>query len=167
MSYEVKGVSAVDIRKGWEFAERKWELAERLAGHNTLPEDMLKELFEGAMNALEKRANAKFDEPMKERVWLSVSKDRLKRLKDTFISEVSKKILGSFEKESDVEAMLEEHKQNGMIRNPVYTAQIQTAFWFNRDDVRFAVRQKTGLMDEVLIPDLVEALKKEGIQFKE
>jgi hypothetical protein len=115
------------------------------------------------MQQLEVVTNTKFGIPMKERVWDAVSTQRLLNLKETLILAISDQILGSFN-EKEAAEILEEHKKTGSIKNIRYSAQIQTAYVLYYSSVIDEVVTKANSMADGLVPDLVAALKQEGIE---
>lgn len=148
-------------------ASSKGELAERLAGTSGAPEESLRAIFEGAMRELEKIANTTFELPMKERVWEAVSKEKVKTLRETLLHEFCKQILGVF---SDVEVgvMLAEHKRTGAIRgDTVLGATLSVQYQRSLELIIDTVVQKAISMIDVWIPEIVEAVRKEGIQLPE
>lgn len=156
MSWAVQGGQVGDITN-------KWELAQRISGHAKAPEQALKSIFTGAMQSLEEISKTKFESLMKEKIWLTVSGEKLKILREAFILEFCEKILGSF---SDEEAaiMLEEHKRTGAVKNMLYSSQLQVAFQLEQESIINAVVKKANSMTEEWIPKIVDAVKKEGIE---
>lgn len=144
----------------------KWELAQRMSGHAKAPEQALKSIFKGAMQKLEEVANTNFEVLMKERVWSTVSNENLKTLKKTFILEFCDKILGIFNEEQASE-MLEEHKRTGFVKNIIYSSQMQTAYALSQESIIDAVIKKANSMTDAWIPEIIEAVKKEGIELPE
>ncbi len=142
------------------------KLAQRISGHAKAPEEALESIFLGAMQHLEKISKTTFDAPMKERVRNAVSAERLTGLKEVFILEFCEKILGDFD-ENDVSAMLEEHKRTGIITTQKYSQQLQIAFALNQGIIIDAVVNKANSMKDALFPEIVEAVKKEGIKLPE
>ena len=159
MSLHVATSAATDITN-------KWELAQRMAGHTKAPEQALKSVFEGAMQQLEVVANTKFESPMKERVWGAISGQRLKDIRETFMLEFCDQILGGFSEEQAAE-MLEEHTRTGAVKDIRYSAQIQTAYALSQSSIIDAVVKKASSMSNGLVPDLVAAVKREGIELRE
>jgi hypothetical protein len=141
----------------------KWELAQRMAGHSKMPEDCLKALFEGIIQGIEKQANTTLKPSLRERVWEAVSKEKLKNLKETFILEVCEKILGGF-KEAEVKEMLEEHKRAGAVKNSIYNAQLRVLHFSKKEPINDAVFKKVLSFKEDWIPQIVDMVKKEGIE---
>jgi len=144
----------------------KWELAQRMLGHAEAPEEALRCIFTGAMQQLEQIAKTKFEAPMKDRVWDKVSGDRLKTIKETFILQFCDKILGSFNEE-DATAMLEEHKRTGAVKTMRYSVPLQVAFQLSQSSIIDAVVQKANFMTDAWIPEIVNAVKSEGIELPE
>lgn len=159
MGFSVQAAQVTDITS-------KWELAQRISGDEPLPEQALKSIFKGAMEQLEVLAKTKFETPMKDRVWDRVSGDKLKALKETFILEFCERLLGSFDEEK-ASAMLEEHKRTGTIRNMVYSSQLQIAFALNQSSIIDAVVQKANSMTDAWLPEIVDAVRHEGVELPE
>lgn len=159
MSLTVHPVQITDITN-------KFELAQRLTSDSKAPEEALQASFSGVMEQLEVIAHTKFDSSMKERVWNAVSEEKLKTLKTEFIYTVCERILGSFNEE-DSRLMLEEHKNTGCIKNIRYTSGLQVAFHLSQSTIIDAVMQKATSMTKEWIPEIVEAVKKEGIALPE
>ncbi len=144
----------------------KWELAQRISGHTTLPEQALESVFKGAMQQLEVVAHTKFESPMKERVWVAISGQRLRDIRETFMLEFCDQILGSFSEEEATE-ILEEHKRTGAVKNIMHSARIQTAYALCQSSIVDAVVKKASSMSNGLVPELVAAVKREGIELPE
>ena len=159
MTWDVKSAQIMDVTS-------KWELAQRLSGHTKAPEQALKCVFKGAMQHLEVVANTKFETSMKERVWEKVSKEKLKTLKETFILEFCDKILGDFNDEA-VNEMIEEHKLIGIIKFSMNSIQLQTAYSLTQSSIIDTVVQKANSMIRDWIPEIVNAVKEEGIKLPE
>jgi hypothetical protein len=141
----------------------KWELAQRMSAHAKVPEEALMSLFTGAMQGLEQITKTTFETSMKERVWDAVSKEKLKSLKEALMFEFCEKILGGFN-EDQASEMLEEHKRTGFVENSIYSFHLQVAYALSRELISDAVVQKALSMRDVWIPEIVEAVRKEGIQ---
>ena len=137
-----------------------------MSGHANAPEQALRSVFLGAIKQLEEVAKTEFSSSMVEKVWDTVSKEKLKSLKESFILEFCDQILGSFE-EAEVNAMLEEHKRTSVIRNMKYSTQLQVAFGLSQQNILDAVVEKANSMTTGWIPQIVDAVKKEGIQLPE
>jgi hypothetical protein len=144
----------------------KWELAQRISGHAKAPEDAIRSIFTGIMISLEDHAKKTFEPSMKDRVWNKVSKENLKTIKDFFITEFCDKILGRF-KENEVEEMLKEHIRTGFVRNPLYSSHIQTAYHFNQTSIIDSICKKAEEMATGWVPEIIQALKEEGVAFPE
>jgi hypothetical protein len=141
----------------------KWELAQRISGHSKAPEQALKSIFTGAMQALEGVTKTKFENSMTQRVWNVVSEERLKTLRETLILEFCDKILGTFN-DDETAIMLEEHKRTGAVRNVKYSFQIRYAYANNQNSIIDAVVKKAAAMTEEWIPEIVGAVKQEGVE---
>lgn len=159
MNLNVQAVQITDVTN-------KWELAQRISGHAEAPEQALQSVFKGAIQQLEKISKTKFENSMKDQVWNVVSKEKLKTLKETFILEFCEQILGSFS-EDEASFMLEEHKRTGAVRNIIYSSQIQIAFALSQSSIIEAVVKKANSMTTKWIPEIYEAVRKEGIQLPE
>jgi hypothetical protein len=157
MSFSVQAAQVTDMNS-------KRELAQRLSGHARAPEEALKSIFTGAMQQLEVVTERKFETPMQDRVWNKVSGNRLKVIKETFILEFCEKILGRFNGE-ETSAMLEEHLKTGAVKNVTYIPKLQTAYESSRSSIIDAVVQKANSMKDAWIPEIVDALRQEGVQF--
>lgn len=158
MNFSVQATQVADITN-------KRELAQRISGHAKAPEQALESIFTGVMQQLEVVAKTKFETSMKDRVWDKVSGDKLKTLKETFILKFCEKILGSFDEE-EASAMLEEHKRTGAIKNIIYSSQLQKAFTSSQSSIIDAVVQKANSMTDAWIPEIVDAVRDEGIEFQ-
>lgn len=141
----------------------KLTLAHRLFGHSKLHEEALRVIFQGVMEELEKAAESSLDPSMKERVWISVSKDRQKILKDTLMLQFCNKILEGY-KEYQIDEMLEEHQRTGSF-DVSYIIRLQTDIILNKDSIIDAVIEEAKSMTDAWIPEIVEALKMEGVEF--
>jgi len=144
----------------------KLELAERMAGHAGAPKQALESIFEGVIQQLEKIADKKFDASLKERVWNKVSKEHLKSLKEHFLLEFCEKILGTFSV-NEAEEMLAEHKSTGFVRHFIYSSQIQTAYHLNQSAIIDSGVKKANSMTNDWIPEIVKAVREEGIELPE
>ncbi|MCH9633563.1 MAG: hypothetical protein S4CHLAM7_02910 [Chlamydiae bacterium] len=142
----------------------KWELAERIAGHAIGPKQDLESIFKDVMLGMEKQAGITFDILLKERVWNTVSPERLKSITAHFLSEFCDKILGSF-KVNEAERMLEEHKKIGFIKHEIFSAKIKTAYQLFFCEIINSVADKANSMKDSLVPEVFESLKREGIEF--
>jgi hypothetical protein len=155
-------MSAAKVGQASDFTN-KWELAQRISGHAKAPEQALQSVFTGAMENLEEISKTTFESSMKERVWSSVSEAKLKNLKEAFILEFCEKILGSFSNE-EAGTMLEENKKLGAVKNILYSSRLQVAFALQQKSIIEAVVKKADSMTEEWIPEIVAAVKKEGIK---
>jgi hypothetical protein len=144
-----------------DITANKWELAQRLAGHSNLPEEVLKAIFTGAMDQLEVMSNTKFETSMRDRVWNKVSEEKLKILKETFILEFCKQILRGFDEDQTKEMLGEHINIKKHIEN---TAHLQLAYQLNQSLITDAVIEKGHSITKEWIPEIVEAVKKEGIK---
>jgi hypothetical protein len=141
------------------------ELTERLFGSAELPEQALHTVFEGEMQALEKKANTTFDCSLKERAWKAVSKEHLKSVRDFFLQEVCIKILGGFS-EDEVFQLLEEHKRTGAVKNAAFHRRLQASFVPSQKAVREELVKRVCSLANDLVPQLVGFLRNEGIEFQ-
>ncbi len=135
----------------------KLELAERIAGQDTLPKECLMSVFAGTMKALEKKADTSFKPDLKLRVWTKVSAARLVVIKEYFLMRFCDVILGSFPADI-VEVFLKMHKQNGT------TMVFEEEFQRRHDAIRDEVMEKVKSLHD-LRPEIVSALRAEGIKF--
>lgn len=117
------------------------------------------------MQQLEDTAQSKFDAPMKDRVWNKISGTRLKTLRDTLTLAFCDKILSRFNEEES-KAMLEEHKKTGTIKNLKYSIPLQQAYATHLSSVIDAVVQKTESMAHAWMPEIINAVKSEGIKLQ-
>lgn len=76
------------------------------------------------------------------------------------------KILGSFNEE-DATAMLEEHRRTGFVKNMRYRVPLQIAFQLSQSSIIDTVVQKANSMIDAWIPEIVNAVRSEGIEFHE
>jgi hypothetical protein len=60
--------------------------------------------------------------------------------------------------------MLEEHKRKGAVKNMLYSSQLQVAFQLEQESIIDAVVKKANSMTKEWIPEIVDAVKKEGIE---
>lgn len=141
----------------------KWELAQRMSGHAKAPEQALKSIFNGAMLGIEEATNTTFEASTKERIWNAVSNEKLEMLKEHFMLDFCNKILGGFN-EKQAGEMLEEHKKTGRVKNIIYSGQIQTAYYFNQELIIKDIAEKASSMADAWVPEIIEAVKKEGVQ---
>lgn len=141
----------------------KWELANRIAGGANVPKQALEAIFTGAMQALETAANVPFQPAMRTRVWEVISAEKLPILKETLLLAVCDNILGQFD-DSQVEEMLAEHKATGFIKSPHYKVAIGMAYDFQHEKIVQAVKLKAKLMSEEWVPEIIAAVKNEGIE---
>lgn len=144
----------------------RWELAKRLTGDTKAPEQVLKAIFQGCMNSLQKIYHTKFTSNLQDKVWDSVSKDRLATLNETLILDFCEKILEKFN-DKEVNEILEEHKSTGFVNNFAYTGYLKTAYSFYKEDILETVALKANSMTNNFIPEIIIAVRKEGIQLPE
>lgn len=141
----------------------KFALAERLVGNAGLPKHTLELIFWGAIQQIEKKVNKELGAPLKERVWNKVSTKQLESLKEHFLLEFCKKILGTFNN-TQAKEMLEEHKKTDLVRHSTYSLQIQIAYRSHRQQLIDSVVNKAKSMTDAWIPEIVKALGEEGIE---
>lgn len=146
----------------------KWELAARLSADSDAPKDVLKAVFDGAIEVLENRLNMKLEPSVKQRVWNTVSKEKLKILEEILISNVCEKLLCSF-KHKQIIKMLERHKIDNTVKNDYanndYSATVlQNAYQLNKESIVDALVEKSLLMAKDLIPEIAAELRNEGIE---
>jgi hypothetical protein len=142
------------------------ELAQRIAGDAKAPRQALRSVFKRVMKGLEERAHTKFEMAMKDRVWNAVSRQKLKTLRETLILEFCEKILGGFS-DGEVDAMLEEHKRTGAVKNINHNVQLQTAYLLSKASIIDAVTQKADSMRDAWTPEIVAAVRHQGIELPE
>ena len=159
MSMNVQAAPASEIAT-------KWELAVLLAGEEKAPEKALKCVFDKAMLQLEDSTNTKFEISMKERVWNTVSPEKLKTLRNAFLQVFWDKMFVRIN-EYDFNGMLNEHISLGDIKNIRYKYRLERALLLLEKPILKAVNQKANSMVESWIPEIIDAVKKEGIELPE
>lgn len=140
----------------------KFELAERIAGKSSVHEQALESVFVGVMSGIKETAKIEFEPSLKQRIWNKVSKSRLDSLKEFLLLKYCEKILGTFGN-TELEEMLEEHKRTGYVKNDIYKAQLQIAYYFHHLHIIYAVVEKANSMTKDWIPEIVQAVREEGI----
>lgn len=153
MNWAVQVVQNTDI-------SNKWELAQRLSDHAEAPEQALKSIFTRAMQCLEVVGKTTFETSMKERVWNTVSGEKLKTLKQMYIIEVCEKILRGFSNKEAAE-MLEEHNRTGAVKNLIYSSQLQMAFAYSKESIFNALVKRANAITKEWMPEIVSAVNKE------
>lgn len=138
----------------------KWVLAKCISGHAEAPEQALNAIFNGAMQQLELVTKTNFEASMKDRVWDKVSRERLKTLKDAFTLEFCDKILGPYDEEEAM-AILEEHRRTG------HVSCLQIGLFWYTSSIIESVVQKANSMKNDWLPEIISALKSEGIEIPE
>lgn len=144
----------------------RWELAQYITSNAHAPEQALRSVFMDTIRKLEKTAAVTLPPSTQEKVWTAVSPERLKILKDTFVVELYNKILSIF-KDSEINEMLESHKQTGIIRYEIYSAHLPTAYTIYREDIVKTIVKKAESMPKEWIPEIIAVVKKEGFQLPE
>jgi hypothetical protein len=144
--------------------DKKWELAERIFGSSEDSEQILYPLFQGIMDGIEVEINKKLDVSMKKRIWDQVSKEKLKTVSESFIVECQEKVIGCF-KDDEVIEMLNEYTQTGAIKFSENSIKMQEIFGLKQESIIKAVIQKVQSTAGEWIPEIVEALNREGIKF--
>ncbi len=142
----------------------KWELAERIAGHANAPKQALVSTFTGIMSVMEEQAGTTFATSLKKKIWNQVSPNRLESIKTHLLSEFCDKILGSFTVDEAI-AMLEEHKNTGAIKQSAYSAKVNAEYQLHFSEIIESVSKKAKAMSVSLVPEVVESLEGEGIEF--
>ena len=142
--------------------QTKWLLAQQLVGNADLATEVLQVLFQSIVDSLEEGTSFEVSSVIHDRVWNVVSKEPLQELKLVLISEVCQKILGSF-CERDLEMMLFEHSNFGMIKTEKYNCELQKLYGLNQQEIKEALIDRCTLMAEPLVPVIVTAIKKEGL----
>jgi hypothetical protein len=166
---QVQGTKITDMLQGLTITDiaLKWELAERIVPPMpSAPKQALQGIFDGIVRGLEGVTQKKFDEAMKKRVWEHISPTRLQTLKNIVILGVSNDILGSF-KDSEIKVMLDNHKATGKTGASELSERLKANFIFAHDIITDKVVKEADGMKDKLIPEMVKAFEKEGIQFPE
>ncbi len=145
-----------------QISPNRLELAKRIAGDATAPEDSLRSIYKGAFIRLEELLKTAPQSSVKERVWTIVSRERLPILKETLISAFCENILFAFE-DKEISEMLEEHKRTGFVKNSIYSGQIQVAYFLKKEIIINTVVEKANSMTDDFIPDIVAALQDEKL----
>lgn len=133
------------------------ELAERLAGHTVVPEQVLKSLFDECMLNLKKINKIKPEPSMKEKIWEQVSGEKLEILRKIFLCEFCDRILGCFQ-EGEVEVMLQERERTGCV-NGLDLARIKIAYRTNKETLSSVMGQYAEVMREDLIAEIIDAVR--------
>lgn len=141
----------------------RWELAQRISGHAKTPEQALESIFKGIVQQLEESAEIKLETFTKDKIWSIVSNERLDVLKSTLINEFCEKILGDFN-ENQVGEMLEDHKTKDFTQIGCYSQKINKLYADNQESIIETVVTKANSFTNDLIPEIIEALKNEGIE---
>ena len=143
----------------------RWELASRLAGPSPMPETALQLVFKGAIKGLEQVAKTPFQTEVKDRVWVVVSSGRVDNLKTAMIQAIYDYTLCNFN-DQDIELMLSEHKSQGAVKNELYCSRLCMAHFLNKNCVINSVTDKVKVIADEWVPEIVDALNKEGIPLK-
>jgi hypothetical protein len=142
----------------------RWELAERLTSQDKLPETMLYAFFKGVMRNIESRQTKKMDKSLKERAWNNASNAKLKLLKETLAQHVSKIVLSDFN-ETQIQVMLEEHKQTGAVKT--HLLELQILMQLNNDPIVDAVYAKAESITPDWVPEIFECVEKECLKISD
>lgn len=143
----------------------KWKLAQRISGHAAAPEEALRDVFTRTMQQVERTAKTQFAASIKDRVWNKISGDKLKPIKEALISEFCDTILGCFN-EQEATAMLEQHTRTGAVKGKP-SISIQLGYWFYKESILDVVVEKTISVTQNLLPEIVNALRSEGVELPE
>ncbi len=135
----------------------RYSLAQALVGDSKLPRQALESCLTGITQGL------KVEIPVatKERVLNAISPGRIEILKDTFMQEFFKKIIGNFNDEQIIE-MRHQHQRTGAIGRP-FSTHVQNNFRQHRENIIATVMQKGTSMTKELIPEVLTALRQEGV----
>jgi len=151
----------MNMQVGQVIDGNKWELTQLISGQAKAPERSLRAIFEGIVECLEDNSKT-INNSLKEKVWNSVSTERLTLLKEAFLKVFCERIFGKMDNNM-IKEMLEEHKQNGCIMNNFYSQQIKVACYFEKEFVLNAVAFEADSMADEFATEVIEAFKNEGI----
>lgn len=136
----------------------KWKLAQCLAGESSLPEHCLQQIFKGMIDGIDSKSQTKIEASLKEKIWQTISSQRLQAVRNVLISEISNQILGGFN-ESDAAKALSEHRSTGKVWDVYLSSRIQTAHQLCHESIVASVGNYVISITEELALEIQSLLK--------
>lgn len=153
--------------------EDRVALAEALTSEATGPEEILQNVFDGAMQRIQEEFNQIISSSVKETIFNQVKQKPLRFIKDVYKYEVAMRVFAKLDT-GEVRGMLKEHRREGRIRDDFN--QVGSAWRKNKEAIKdklvklgenisepFTAEILVKLLDNGILDDLPES-KKERIR---
>lgn len=148
-------------------AERppSWQVADHLFDNSTSAHDSLYALSLKIMTLFQKRSETTFDDSLVTKVWNSVSSDRIKHLNQTLAKAIKDTFLPGFSDEQ-IRLLVEIQKnpRMDMTKSHLSVAELYSS---KKALIEADIAKEAESMEESFTQDILQALNKEGVQWKE